>query len=167
MQGLNPTEAVLLTLLGVIVGAMVTGVVRLVLDRRTERAEFTAAMWLLVDDLDRMAAVVDHPGGPSSSIGVARSELDADASLAAWLQSDTWRSERRTIARGLADDRDLWDQLRWAMLQADVLRRLAASRERGRGDAQAITRWIATEDEFRKRLTVVRAGLMRYDGRKK
>jgi hypothetical protein len=151
--GLDPTLAAILPLVGVAVGAALGGLARWFLDRGAESRRFKAAVWMLRDDLERMVKVLDPDQGPTGPLGVRRSELDADERLALWLTSAAWDTERSTLALGLQDHEDLWDEIRWTMLQAAVMRRLAAdSAGRESPDAEAITRRVATEDELLTRV---------------
>lgn len=146
-----------LPLLGVLLGAVVAGGVRLLLDRRADRAHFRAAIWMLVDDLQRMHSVLDTEKGPRTPLGTPQSPLHADTRLFAWLRSEAWISQRETLARGLQSHPQEWDQLRFAMTQVDVLERLYEDHESGvDGD---MLRRMATHDELGVRVSRLIAAL--------
>lgn len=116
--GLSAITSIILALAGVFLGAALGGLIRYLLDKATERAHFRAAVWMLSDDLGRMAAILDMSAGKPDPLGVTQSPLHADPTLTTWLESDAWNSERRTLARGLQRHQEIWDQLRWVAREA-------------------------------------------------
>lgn len=147
-----------LPVLGVLLGAALAGGVRLLLDRRAEHARFRAAVWLLLDDLARMRAVLDPEVGPLSPLGTTRSELDHDLSRSAWLQSGAWENERATLALGLRRHRETWDRVRWTMMEVDVLLDLVPAQKTD-VSAERVMRWVGTQEQLVRRIDDVTARL--------
>lgn len=156
-SGLDPALGAILPLVGVVVGASLAGAVRYLLDRRAEQSRFRAAVWMLADDLGRLRDVVDINAGTPGPLGVPQSSLHADPALRGWLRVESWSSQREVLARGLLAHEDVWNQIRWTVMSADILFRLYDAGPGGGGEA--IMRRQATHDELATRVSATLAAL--------
>jgi hypothetical protein len=106
--------AAVLALIGVVIGALTTGWVTFLLDRRREREELRAAMRLVALEL--------------GSIAVDLALLAREKSLALiegpprTLSTQAWEAERRVLARAISDD--LWERIGVFYLNVEGLRKL-------------------------------------------
>jgi hypothetical protein len=156
-SGLDPALGAILPLVGVVVGASLAGAVRYLLDQRAEQSRFRAAVWMLVDDLGRLRDILDVQAGTPGPLGVPQSSLHADPALRGWLRVELWSSQREVLARGLLAHEDVWNQIRWTMMSADILFRLYDAGPGGGGEA--IMRRQATHDELASRVSATLTAL--------
>ena len=149
---ISPTLAVVLPFAGVLAGALLAGIVRYLLDRRAEWADFRASVRVMIDDLSRIEAYV----------GARPLAAPQDPEDVRWLKSTAWEAERSRLAGGLLRHETEWDLVRYAVLQADVLYGLLT---RPSDAPLASINLMKTQDEAKERASAGLDALRRTDAR--
>jgi len=128
-ESVDPTLAATLPLAGVVIGALLGGIVRRLLDGRAEvrhtlrarsqtRREVLAAMRILIDELDRLEAILGNLLRAPQTEPLHVRPADA-AVFAALLETSGWREVRPLLAREVSTDE--WVVLRQAAVQASTV----------------------------------------------
>ncbi len=129
--GLGPTLSVVVPLLAAFIGATAGGLARAWLDRRAQRAEFRAAVWVMGDDLGRLQAHLQSR--PMNALG--RPDHPS-AEGPAWEALERWSpADRRVLARGLESDPNTWGKLRAVAVLAPAYRAVLLGKNAGHDDA--------------------------------
>jgi hypothetical protein len=159
--GFGPTLSIVVPLLAAFIGATAVGVARYWLVRRSERAEFRAAVWVVGDDLGRLQAHFNaRPTGPLGIAGHPSVKGQAWSAPDGWLPAD-----RRVLARRLQADPGTWGKLRAVAVLAAEYRRLLLLRADNQLSREDSTRAILLDDRLTEGVATCLNDLSPYLGR--
>lgn len=164
---LPSVDPALLTLAGVGLGGFIGGGARYVLDRRAERKEFRAAVWVMVNDLSALYLHLQRRP-PGILGGTDYPSPDGRA----WGIADRWQpADLRVLARGLQGDPQTWTHLATVLelapqFHAALLARQQRHKDRVDTDASDVMRVIHLDEAMTESTTTAlkRLGKGRHIG---